>query len=101
MRNDFLNTIYKKDPNIVSRLIAEEVILVPIRNNVADMDFIFTLNETAAYVWNMIDGTRSMSDIIDLVTKEFDVDPSLALSDLQELVQSLIDVNVLLKVTQP
>jgi len=101
MRNDFLNTIYKKDPNIVSRLIAEEVILVPIRNNVADMDFIFTLNETAAYVWNMIDGTRSMSDIIDLVTKEFDVDPSLVLSDLQELVQSLIDVNVLLKVTQP
>ena len=42
---------FVKDPNIVSRKIAGEVILVPIRKNVGDLESIYTLNEVAARIW--------------------------------------------------
>ena len=43
--------IYKKHGDIVSRKIMDEVILVPILKNVANMQSIFTLNETGAKIW--------------------------------------------------
>ena len=44
---------YQKDASIVSREIAGEVILVPIRQNMGDMESIFTLNETASRIWEL------------------------------------------------
>ena len=35
---DFTEKIYKKDDSIVSRKIADEFILVPIRQNVGDLE---------------------------------------------------------------
>ena len=55
---DFLNTVYKKSDSIVSRRIADEFILVSIRQNVGDLESIYTLNETAARIWELIDGKR-------------------------------------------
>ena len=43
-----LDYCYQKDPDMVSREIAGEVILVPIRRNVGDLESVYTLNETAA-----------------------------------------------------
>jgi hypothetical protein len=57
------NTIYKHDPNIVARMIGGEMILVPIRKNVGDMENIYTLNETAARIWELVDGQHSLEEI--------------------------------------
>ena len=95
--NDFLNTIYEHDPNIVSRSIAGEMILVPIRKNVGDMESIYTLNETAARVWEMIDGQRSTAEIHKQMVSEFDIDPLQAEQDLLELLENLLEISVLVK----
>jgi hypothetical protein len=84
-----LQEVYQHDPNIVARSIAGETILVPIRKNVGDMENIFTLNETAARIWELIDGQRSLREIHQRVVEEFEVDPQQAESDLLELVESL------------
>ena len=56
-----LDAVFCHDPNIVDRNIAGEVILVPIRNNVGDLESIYTLNETAARIWELLDGVRDRS----------------------------------------
>jgi hypothetical protein len=43
--------IYTKSPDIVFRRIADEVILVPIRRNTADLEKIYTLNASASFIW--------------------------------------------------
>lgn len=95
--NDFLNTIYEHDHNIVSRSIAGEMILVPIRKNVGDMESIYTLNETAARVWEMIDGHHSTAEIHKQMVQEFDIDPIQAEQDLRELFENLLEIGVLVK----
>ncbi len=84
-----LDTCYRKSPSIVSREIAGETILVPIRQNVSDLESIYTLNETAAFAWALIDGQRSVQAILDQIVAEFEVGAPEAERDLLELLAQL------------
>ena len=95
--NDRLSAIYQHDPNIVSRLIAGEMVLVPIRNNVGDMECIYTLNETAARIWELIDGQRSLAQVHQQMVSEFEINPRQAELDLLELMDSLLENGALTK----
>jgi hypothetical protein len=84
-----LDERYQKDPSMVSREVAGEMILVPIRQNVGDLESIYTLNETAARIWALIDGQRSMREIRDQIVEEFEVGEDEAQRDLIELLGQL------------
>jgi len=79
---------------VVAREIAGEMILVPIRRNVGDLESIFTFNETASRVWSLIDGTRSVREIRDQIVTEFEVEPEEAGRDLVDLLAQLESVGV-------
>ncbi len=89
--------IYRKDPSIVARQIAGEMILVPIRQNVGDLESIYLLNETAMFAWQLFDGTHTLGDIREQISQEFEVDGEQAGEDLVELVAHLEKVGALLK----
>jgi hypothetical protein len=84
-----LDACYRKSPSIVSREIAGETILVPIRQNVGDLESIYTLNETAACAWALIDGQRPVQAIRDGIVVEFEVGVEEAEQDLLELLAQL------------
>lgn len=84
-----LTSIYHHDPSMVARNIAGEVILVPIRSNVGDLDSIYTLNETAAFVWEQFDGVRTLADVVEALVAEFDVEAEQAAQDVLDLAAQL------------
>ena len=86
---DFLEKVYDKSDSIVSRKIADEFILVPIRQNVGDLESIYTLNETAARIWELIDGKIKGEKIKEKLIEEFEVTPEEAEKDLMEHLQQL------------
>jgi hypothetical protein len=71
------------------RQIDDEVILVPIRRRADEMDSVYTLNEVAAHIWQLIDGERTVEEICAVVVADFDVDRAQAEADLQELLAEL------------
>jgi hypothetical protein len=79
---DFLDKVYRKNDSIVSRKIADEFILVPIRQDVGDLGSIYTLNEVAARIWELIDGKRKAGEIKERIVEEFEVTPEEAEKDL-------------------
>jgi hypothetical protein len=89
---------YQRSESIVSRRIAGEAVLVPIRNQVGALDSIYALNETAALVWDSLDGTLSLRQALARVTAEFEVDEVTAAQDLLELVADLVRIGALEKV---
>ena len=89
---------YQKDPSMVSREIAGEVILVPIRQNVGDLESIYTLNETAARAWSLIDGLHTVMDIQEAIVAEFEVEDNEAQQDLIELIENLESISAVEKV---
>ncbi len=90
--------IYRRDPSIVARQIAGEMILVPIRQNVGDLESIYLLNETALFAWQHFDGSTSLADIRSQLIQEFEVDELQAGQDLLELVADLVRVGALVRV---
>jgi len=92
---DFLDKVYRKSDSIVSRKIANEFILVPIRQDVGDLGSIYTLNEVAARIWELIDGKRKASEIKNKIVEEFEVTPEEAEKDLIEHLQQLEEVKAI------
>jgi hypothetical protein len=65
--------VLKKNKNMVSRVIGEETVLLPICKGTKEMNCIYTLNKPAARVWELINGKRDVSAIKKNVLEEFDV----------------------------
>jgi hypothetical protein len=84
---------YKRDENIVFRKIHDETILVPIKDDVGDMGFIYNLNEVGAFVWEHLDGEKSLGDIKAMIVGEFDVSPEEAGADLCDFVGHLKEIH--------
>jgi hypothetical protein len=83
---------FVKDEAIVARKIGDEFILVPIRQRAGEVESIYTLNETAARVWELIDGQRRAADIRDTIVAEFEVGPEEAEADVLEFLGQLAQV---------
>ena len=94
----YSQVIYRQDDSIVSRRIEDEVILVPIRQNVADLGSIYTLNEVGAYIWEQIDGHRTTAEILPLVVGEFEITEEEAQKDLTEFMEQLSAIGAITKV---
>jgi len=93
----FLDKVYKKSDSIVFRKIADEFILVPIRQNVGDLESISTLNEVAARIWELIDGNMKVSEIKDKIIEEFEVTPQQAEKDLIDYLQQLEGIEAIIE----
>lgn len=81
--------VYSKNPDVIFRKIADEFILVPIRQKAVDLKSIYTLNEVAAFIWGLIDGNRDASKIKEKISEEFMADPSVVESDATAILSQL------------
>jgi hypothetical protein len=92
-----LEKVYKKSDSMVSRKIGDESILVPIRQNAGDLDSIYTLNDTAAYIWGLIDGQTNVGEIKKRILEEFEVTSEDAERDLTEHLQQLTTLKAIME----
>jgi len=92
---DFLEKVFKKSGAIVFRKIGDECILVPIRQGVGDLESIYTLNETGARIWELVDGTAKGTEIRDRIIEEFDVTLEEAEEDLVHHLKELASIKAI------
>jgi hypothetical protein len=90
--------VYQKSPDFVFRNIAEEMILVPIKSNTADLTSIYSMNEVAGRIYELIDGNRTINEIKKIVWDGFEVDETVLEKDLDELIDVLIELEAIKKI---
>jgi len=90
-----LDQRYKRNDDFVYRNIENETILVPIKNNVGDMGSIYNLNEVGAFIWEHLDGEKTLGDLKNMVTAEFDVSDHVAETDLCEFINDLKEIDAI------
>lgn len=84
-----LESILSHSTNIVTRKTGNEYVLVPVANNIADMNSVYTLNETGAFIWEQIDGKRTIEEIIEILVKEYEIDNKTAMEDVFTFINNL------------
>jgi hypothetical protein len=72
------------DPDVVSRRLADEVVLVNLRTN-----RIFALNRSAARFWELFHAGRPRAEIADALVSEFDVERERVDGEIDGLLASL------------
>ena len=84
------DSVLAPSDDVVSRTIDGELVIVPIDAGVGDADDLFTLNDTGAAVWELLDGERTLADVIDEVGRRFDVPRAEVEADVVEFAADLV-----------
>lgn len=89
-----MSSIYCKQADIVTRQIAGETLLVPIRGNLADMQNLYGLNPVGETIWQHLDGTHSLAEIHEEIAANFEVTREQAGVDIREFISQLVKAGI-------
>ena len=92
---------YVRSTAVVSRLIADETLVVPIRSGVGDLDSIYSLNPVGADIWRMLQNEISLEEMCAWVTENYEVSEEQALVDIREFVGELVGTGLVRQVPEP
>lgn len=67
-----MEVVPRKSVNVIFKKIENTYILEPMVASAADIESIFNLNETGAVIWEKIDGTKRLRDIIQELQTEYE-----------------------------
>jgi hypothetical protein len=94
------NRVYKKADEVVTRNIFDEVILVPVRGKLGDMERIYSLDSVSQYIWAILDGKKRLKEILEGIIATFEVKREQAEQDVIEFIKMLADEGLILEVKE-
>jgi len=62
---------YVRSQSVVSRVIAGETLIIPMRKGVGDLASIYSLNPVASSIWQTIQQPRGREEIVSAIQQEF------------------------------
>lgn len=78
-----------KAPTSAWRLIAGEAVILSL-----DTKILRGLNAVGSRVWDLIDGHRTLDEIVDVIVQEFDVPRAQAAAEVDTFVRQLVDMGL-------
>ncbi len=90
-----LERYFSKEKDLVTRCVAGETIIVPVRNNVGNLDSIYTLNGVGSTIWELIDGENSITQIVEAIHNAYEVTPEEAEKDTLDFIKTLEEAGLI------
>jgi hypothetical protein len=86
---EVIQQIYEKKEHYICRHTGEELLLIPLKDNVADFNQYLTLNEVGAFIWDHIESGDDEASLVAKICLEFEADKNEVLIDLQHFLEKL------------
>jgi hypothetical protein len=86
--------IFVRSRSVVSRRVSGETLIVPVRGKVGDLASIYSFNEVASLIWQLLDMPRDLSELVSAVEQEYDVDPAQAQQDVSKFLNDVLSVGL-------
>ena len=90
-----LDRVYVRKDKVVARRVADEMLLVPIRGTLTDMQRLYVPEGAGEFIWDLIDGNRDLSGILNEIVSVFDIEAGDAERDLLEFIRALEDASLI------
>ena len=87
--NELISAIYHQKTNYVCRHTGDELLLIPLKDNVADFSQYLTLNEVGAFIWDAIDQHDNAQTLCAKICDEFEADEAEVALDTPIFLQKL------------
>ncbi|MBN2346833.1 MAG: PqqD family protein [Candidatus Aminicenantes bacterium] len=85
---------FRRKESVAARRIAGESFLIPVCGRPADMENVFVLNPVAEFIWERLDGERTLAEIIAEVRESFEVTAGRARADAVEFLGRLLEAGL-------
>ena len=85
---------YIMNSDYVLREVVGEYILIPTGKLSMTKNGVVTISESAAYLLKKMEGGKTLSQLCDLLLEEYEVDRETALSDVQGMIDSMRQMEI-------
>ncbi len=79
----------------VLKTIAGSTVAVPVGENLVNLQLMLTLNESGAFLWNLLEKSCAEEDLVTAMTSEYMVDAETARQDVGEFIKILKENHIL------
>jgi hypothetical protein len=86
--------LFTRSRSVVSRVVAGETLIVPVRGKVGDLASIYSFNGTGSLIWKLLDAPQSLADLIDAVGREYEVEQEQAQKDVTRFLNDMLSVGL-------
>ena len=80
---------FVRSNSVVSRVIAGETLIVPVRRGVGDLASIYSLNPVATAIWQVLAEPRSTDEVVRVVADEFEAEAEKIVADVQSFLAEM------------
>ena len=87
---------FVRNQEVVSRKIEGELIIVPIRSGVGDLNSLYTLNPVGSVLWDFMTEGHTIGEMVQRICDEFEVTAKQAKQDIEEFLGSLLEEELVL-----
>jgi Coenzyme PQQ synthesis protein D (PqqD) len=74
---------------VVARVVAGEMLLVPIRGKVGDLASIYSFNPTGSLIWNLLETPHTMTQLAAAIATAYEIEPGQAEQDVTKFVTEM------------
>jgi hypothetical protein len=86
--------IFVRSRAVVSRVVAGETLIVPVRGKVGDLASIYSFNETGSRIWKLLDSPRAVGELVSGVAEEYLVDTEQVRQDVVRFLSEMRGVGL-------
>ncbi len=87
-----LKSLQKIKAGFVTREVGNELVLVPLTGNVAQMSELFTMNETGKFIWENINEDITIDELAEKMVETFEVSPEIARRDISGFLEKMSEM---------
>jgi hypothetical protein len=92
--SELADQVFIRSKMVVSRRVAGETLIVPVRGKVGDLASIYSFNQTGSLIWQLLETPKGLADLINAVEQEYDVAPDQARLDVTQFLQDTLAVGL-------
>jgi len=81
---------FERSQDLVSRSVAGETLIVPVRGGVGDLNSIYTLRNVSQLIWQLIGEGLSFGEMLDRIMLEYEVTVEQAEQDLDHFLEEMM-----------
>ena len=95
------DSIYKKNSSVVYKQVGDDLILVPVNEEEADLEKVYMIGGVGIRIWELLDGKNKVSKIIENVIDEYETTDTKAESDTFRFLEDLMKHSCIVEVKAP
>jgi hypothetical protein len=90
-----LEQVYVRSQAMVSRRVAGETLIVPVRGKVGDLASIYSFNQTGSIIWQSMESPKTLRELTSAVQQEYAVARDQAEKDVKQFLQDTLSAGLI------